>query len=153
MSRRLSNLISRFFGHKFWALPGGGAPDGYNWTTGRDSSISDDFESDLAVFCAQILSIDWWVPGVMMDNWAWFVYSTQPQEMTADQLSGAAGYVDLMIRVWGSFSVFAPLVFVPGMQFWWSIVDFHLLLGCRFACLSVFVFAIQNPPVCVFSST
>ena len=49
--------------------------------------------SDLdVVFSAQILSISRWVLwGVMMDNWAWFVYSTKPQEMTADQLSGAAG--------------------------------------------------------------
>ena len=73
---------------------------GYNWTTGRDSSIFNLSESDLAVFSAQILSIGRWVLlGVMMDNWARFVYSLPPQEMTADQRAGAAGYGDLIHTV------------------------------------------------------
>ena len=95
-----------FWGRKFWSLPGGlGALDGHNWTTGRDSSISD----VLRIWSRGFLGSNFehrsqWVLGVMMDNWAWFVYSPPPQEMTADQLSGAAGYVDLMIQVWRSFS-------------------------------------------------
>ena len=61
------------------------------------SSIFNLSESDLAVFSAQILSIGRWVLlGVMMDNWARFVYSLPPQEMTADQRAGAAGYGDLI---------------------------------------------------------
>ena len=45
----------------------------------------------------------------MMDNWAGFVYSPPPQEMTADLDSGAAGYVDLMVHVWGQSSLYLYL--------------------------------------------
>ena len=45
----------------------------------------------------------------MMDNWAGFVYSPPPQEMTADLDSGAAGYVDLMVHVGGQSSLYLYL--------------------------------------------
>ena len=106
LSRWFSNPIWRFLGSQILSTARwGGALDGYNWTTGRDSSIS----NVLRIWSRGFLGSNFehhgrWVLGVMMDNWAWFVYSPPPQEMTADQLSGAAGYVDLMIWVWRSFS-------------------------------------------------
>ena len=65
-----------------------------NGPTGRDPSVL-----RVSHLISWFLSIARWVLGVMMDNWAGFVYSPPPQEMTADLDSGAAGYVDLMVHV------------------------------------------------------
>ena len=106
LSWRFANRIWRFLGPKFWASPPPhlGLWGADNWPTGRDPSVL-----RASHLISWFLSIARWVLGVMMDNWAGFVYSPPPQEMTADLDSGAAGYVDLMVHVWGQSSLYLYL--------------------------------------------